>query len=307
MAAQQQETAAEQTVCAVVVTYNRKVMLRTCLQSLLAQERAPDKIILVDNASTDGTRDLLAAEFPQLELLALDKNTGGAGGFHAGMKWAYDRGFDWIWLMDDDVEMLPGALRVMMENRSLGEFIHCRKTLADGPHVWEAVWSATSCLPYTLDKDLSFANGKKWMSISYGNFEGALIHRSVPEKIGFPDARYFIGGDDTMYGFLASFHVRVIYLNEFGIVKRIASTQKRSRLHYYLQIRNRYLNRSYFQSVGIPVSRTQFNFSVLMGLFGSWQEILGDKSQRTRANFKAVWNGLQDGRRAVFGPPPWLR
>ena len=94
-------------VCAVVVTYNRKELLRQCLHSVLQQTRPLDCILVVDNASTDGTLDLLNAEFSNVEQLKLPTNTGGAGGFKAGMQWAYCKGYEWVWVMDDDIEVLP--------------------------------------------------------------------------------------------------------------------------------------------------------------------------------------------------------
>lgn len=282
-------------------------MLRTCLQSLLVQERRIDQIIIIDNASTDGTPELLAAEFPQLLLVRMEKNTGGAGGFHEGLKWGYERGYEWIWLMDDDVEMEPHALKVMLEHSDIGDFIHCRKTMSDGPHIWESVWNASACQPVTLDSDISFANGKKWISVSYGNFEGPLINRLVVDRIGLPDVRYFIGGDDTIYGFLASFQARVIYINHFGVVKRFPKSLPRSRLHYYLQNRNRFLNREYFQSVGVQVPRKPFLVLATMLMLEHWKEIVRTPSQRKWMNFKAVWDGFTDGRRGQFGPPPWMR
>lgn len=53
-------------VCAVVVTYNRKQLLRRCLSALLAQSRTVDEILLIDNASSDGTNEMLAIEFPMV-------------------------------------------------------------------------------------------------------------------------------------------------------------------------------------------------------------------------------------------------
>lgn len=87
-------------VAAVVVTYNRKELLRECLQALLNQTRPLDEIIVVDNASTDGTDQMIPEEFPQITHVRLPENIGGAGGFHEGMKLAYEKGHDWIWVMD---------------------------------------------------------------------------------------------------------------------------------------------------------------------------------------------------------------
>src|SRR4051812_35207484 len=80
------------TTCAVVVTYNRKALLTECLQALGAQTRAPDEILVVDNASTDGTAAMVREHFPDVRLEALDTNRGGAGGFHHGLDAAHRRG-----------------------------------------------------------------------------------------------------------------------------------------------------------------------------------------------------------------------
>ena len=98
-------------VWAVVVTYNRKELLRECLVALRAQTRPPDHVLVVDNASTDGTLELVSEEFGEVELLALPENVGGAGGFHAGLERAYASGAEWAWLMDDDTVPQPEASR----------------------------------------------------------------------------------------------------------------------------------------------------------------------------------------------------
>src|SRR5947209_6364655 len=124
-------------VCAVVVTFNRKALLPNCLNSLLSQTRLPDAIVVIDNASTDGTRDLLDKDFPNLERVNLPRNTGGAGGFKAGMHWALTRDFDWIWVMDDDIEMKPDCLENMLSFQDVGDMIHARKQMPWGPLIWE--------------------------------------------------------------------------------------------------------------------------------------------------------------------------
>ncbi|MFI5425662.1 glycosyltransferase [Aeromicrobium sp. UC242_57] len=75
----------------------------------------PFRIVVVDNASTDDTQDVIAkatALFPEGVLVnhRLDTNTGGSGGFSEGTKVALEHGADWVWLMDDDVEILPDAI-----------------------------------------------------------------------------------------------------------------------------------------------------------------------------------------------------
>lgn len=118
-------------VCGVVVTFNRKELLKDCLKALIEQTRPLDAILIVDNASTDNTPQILLemgyiqqlppeknsepyktefmSKIKNLEnesikiiYIRMNENTGGAGGFHMGQKHAFELGYDWIWLMDDD-------------------------------------------------------------------------------------------------------------------------------------------------------------------------------------------------------------
>ena len=175
-----------QRVCAIVVTFNRKQLLRECLHSILAQTRLPDAILVVDNASTDGTPALLAEEFPNLCVLRMADNRGGSAGFHAGMRWAFERGFDWFWVMDDDIEAYPHALGAMLEYGGLSGFIHSRKDNPEGQWQWEGIWdlSRADKLAYQPG-DPAFRNNKEWTAVNYGCFEGALIDGHLPERIGF--------------------------------------------------------------------------------------------------------------------------
>src|SRR5215469_16397890 len=110
-------------VTAVVVTYNRRDLLLEALAAVHAQTRVPDAVIVVDNASTDGTGAAVRAQFPAVQLAELTRNTGGAGGFAYGMARALDGAADLIWLMDDDTVPEPGALEAMLaaRDRYLGQ------------------------------------------------------------------------------------------------------------------------------------------------------------------------------------------
>ena len=81
-------------ICAIVVTHNRKEMLRECLAALADQTRQVDRILVVDNASSDGTRAMVEHDYRHVDLLHLPANEGGAGGFHEGMRRARADGAD---------------------------------------------------------------------------------------------------------------------------------------------------------------------------------------------------------------------
>ena len=141
-----------ESVLAVVVTYNRKNLLLECLSGLARQSRPIDGLVLVDNASNDGTPALLFEQglidrlpedlspaiqefrtrpklldgLPTL-VLRMNENTGGSGGFHEGLKRAYLEGADWIWLMDDDIEPDARCLEGLLSFSEISRCLHPRK------------------------------------------------------------------------------------------------------------------------------------------------------------------------------------
>ncbi|UXN72564.1 glycosyltransferase [Devosia sp. A8/3-2] len=108
-------------VYAVVLTYNRQSLLRQCLLAIIGQTTACDGIIVFDNASTDGTAEMLQAEFPAVEIIQAQQNVGAAGGFNLSMQMAIAAGADRIWVMDDDVIAQPDALEHLQASLSLVE------------------------------------------------------------------------------------------------------------------------------------------------------------------------------------------
>jgi GT2 family glycosyltransferase len=196
-------------VAAVVVTFNRKVLLVECLRALLAQTRPLERILLVDNASTDGTADLLKAEGlldePVLRYLRLEHNGGGAGGFHAGMKAAHDEGHDWLWLMDDDAEPATDALARLAEQFGRND------VSALAPMVTDAGWRDEFVEQHRsmrvdgaitgVVRPLTPAEttGRDLIEITHCSFVGPCFPRRTIDRIGLPIADFFIHYDDYEY------------------------------------------------------------------------------------------------------------
>ncbi len=182
-------------VCAVVVTYNREAVLRESLVALLAQTRPPDVVLVVDNASTDGTREMLRADFPVVMVLALRENLGGAGGFHHGMKWAHRQGYDWLWVMDDDARPAadclarllaharPGAVLLPVQQDSLGR--------QHGVCIWDGM---------AYDVVAEVLSGARPLTGAYlFPFAGPLLPKGLIDQIGLPNKEFFISFDDWEY------------------------------------------------------------------------------------------------------------
>src|SRR3954451_13412568 len=166
-------------IAVVVVTYNRKPMLLDCVDKVLAQTAAFAELLIVDNASTDGTEAALEPMLsrPGLRYIRLAENTGGAGGFHAGMQAALAAGADWIWCMDDDVAPAPDCLERLLSFRAISECVHPLVRYEDGTDFeWEHIFDPATTLQVGLH-NASFRNGKAWCPMHAACFEGMLVSR----------------------------------------------------------------------------------------------------------------------------------
>ncbi|HEV2768561.1 MAG TPA: glycosyltransferase family 2 protein [Solirubrobacteraceae bacterium] len=188
-------------IFAIVVTYNRKELLQECLAALRSQTHAPDRVIVVDNASTDGTAELVRREHLEVELLALSENQGGAGGFHEGLKAAHAAGAEWIWLMDDDTIPAPDALAQLVRAPDAMDGLPAPALLAS-----KVVWTDGSLHPMNhpgFERDrterfiLSCEHG--FLPIRASTFVSLLVHRSAIDEHGLPHKHFFLWSDDIEY------------------------------------------------------------------------------------------------------------
>jgi rhamnopyranosyl-N-acetylglucosaminyl-diphospho-decaprenol beta-1,3/1,4-galactofuranosyltransferase len=199
-----------ETVAVVVVTFNRADLLAGMLTGLAGLDRLPDAVIVVDNASTDHPPDVLAAATnPGLSVVRSEENLGGAGGFHLGVRTAYEGGFDRIWLMDDDVVPAPDCLDVLLAQDEA-----CLMAVREDTRGGLVEKAATR---FDLSNPLAIRPKTGMVETEYGSrdrmpervelenvaFEGFMVRREVVEAIGLPDPSYFIFYDDVDYALRA--------------------------------------------------------------------------------------------------------
>lgn len=210
-------------VCAVVVTFNRKALLLKAIKGIVAQSHRVDAIVIVDNASEDGTETALLEQgyissVParsdgsgiashrvhltgggiEIKYARMETNIGGAGGFHIGQKLAYEDHCDWLWLMDDDGEPSADCLEILLET--------CRRTgmLALNPLVLDI--SDSKKLAFGMGKGiktaaaaLASADAAGVIAARASPFNGTLLHRHVCRECGFIKREMFIWGDEREY------------------------------------------------------------------------------------------------------------
>ena len=87
----------------VIVTHNRIELLKECLGCVDSQEIPFSRVIVVNNSSTDGTKEYLdSISDKRYCIIHSEENLGGAGGFYVALKEAQKEEFDWVLIIDDD-------------------------------------------------------------------------------------------------------------------------------------------------------------------------------------------------------------
>lgn len=317
----------EDRIFAVVVTYNRKNLLLECLKGLSQQSRTLAGIILVDNASTDGTPDLLyqekiinkmplrtAQETEEIvscpavlnhltvHYVRMSENSGGAGGFSEGVKRADQFHADWIWLMDDDIEPDTYCLEGLLSYSDLSKCLHPRKYFEDGvPHHWEGYLDVVTGRR-VFQPDISFSKGFSFCTINTGCFEGMLIHREIVDQIGYPDKRFFIGSDDSVYGFLAHFYTPVLYLRDPFVLKKNTSLKTQEPISdrsIYYGMRNAFLFQDYLNTK-VPRYRYVRSFFLVIRFFDYALNILQSRKEK-RQGLGVLLKAVRDGISGRYG------
>jgi GT2 family glycosyltransferase len=294
-----------ETVAVVVVTYNRADLLAGMLEGLAALQRLPDAVIVVDNASTDHTPQVLeAATNPGLQVRRMTDNLGGAGGFHEGVRSAYEQGYDRIWLMDDDVVPAPDCLTVLMsvdepclmavrEDRS-GALVEKAATDFDLRRPWalrpkrtmvEDAYGTREAMPATVE-------------IHVVAFEGFLMRREVIDSIGLPDPSYFIFYDDVDFALRARrAGYRILAVRDAVLVRQLDFSQQHDLAGWkgYYMYRNLFVvHRRYGENAAVRAKPWLITLGVVL-----LSPVRGGRREASN-----VVRALRDARRMPPAPAP---
>lgn len=191
------------TVAAVVVTFNRLEKLKSVIASIVRQSHPVSTLFIVDNASTDGTAEYLAnLNVPvPLQIVTMETNSGGAGGFSEGLVRGYASGADHVWIMDDDCYPKPDALAALVRGfdeavAELGEDVPFSCSVVeftDG-----SICEMNNPVP-TWDWARLLVKGQQNVMVAACSFVSVLIPRWAIAEYGLPYAEYFIWFDDREY------------------------------------------------------------------------------------------------------------
>ncbi|CAN1496895.1 COG1216 Predicted glycosyltransferases [Burkholderiaceae bacterium] len=275
-------------ILAVIVTHNRCSLLSRCIDFLLNQTRQVQEILVINNASSDGTVEML--ERRCVPFVTQD-NFGSAGGWHRGIQHALDQGFDAVWLMDDDGFPDSTALEAL-SNRLTPEVAAVSAVVVreDDPaqFVFPFPLLDVAGLPVLMGSPRKLGTLAELKSIAIDGtypfahfFNGALISLDAVRKIGNVNRDFFIFGDEVDYFFR---------LRRSGAVLSVIDA-----LHYHPDVSQRPYSPAkvyYYLKNTLILNRRYFNATWLRHLMAV-MAVLGRTSSR---------NGILTALSFVCGP-----
>ena len=179
-------------ITAVIVTYNRLALLKECLQAVQSQTYAVSAVVIINNASTDGTREYLDTLSDKTILIKdCEKNMGGAWGFAEGIATAARQDADAVWIMDDDTVPTADALRHLVEawqEHPDAGFTYSRVEWTDGTE-------HKMNIPGYAGHD----EGAQHRILRSASFVSLFVPCAIVREVGLPYRDFFIWVDDAEY------------------------------------------------------------------------------------------------------------
>lgn len=282
----------------VIVTYNRKEKLRKAIQCYEEQEYKPRFIVVVDNNSTDGTKEFLLdwsknKGIIDKKAIYLKKNSGGSGGYFEGLKVAQMMPADWIWVADDDAYPNKKCLQILVtylkhnDNRRIAAI--CATVLTNGNiDTWHRrrFQNKYGCLLIEQQiKEQEYE--KEYFELDLFSYVGTLIQCRVLKKIGLPQKNFFISYDDSEHSIRIRKCGKIICVPEAKVIhdsddiQELCVTWKK-----YYNLRNKlYSYRIHFGTLQFVVYALYYSF----------------KNRKNRILYKMTREAIRDAQRGILG------
>ena len=176
-------------IAVVIVTFNRCDELVKTISAILNQGILENDIIVINNNSTDNTKNILDSNYKNIQSIHLNENIASAGGFSKGMQTAFEKGYDWVWLFNDDSRPVEGSLKSILTHLNSDKIQIGLLKIANKDENNKAVllyWNG-------VRKPVSVDVSNEIVQTDLITFDGCIISKETIEKIGYCDPLYFMG------------------------------------------------------------------------------------------------------------------
>jgi GT2 family glycosyltransferase len=265
-------------VVAVVVAYNRRDLLLEALAALKAQTAPLTAVVVIDNHSDDDSAEIAVDFWPEVDLVRLARNTGGAGGFATGMAVAIAHHEpDWVWVMDDDTIPTENALEELLKAVEQPGVV-----LAGSRVVWtdgrDHPMNTPRPNPFVGRAELRAAESRGVVPVRSSSFVSMLVSARRIKEAGLPIADYFIWNDDFEFSTRMLRGGKGLYVPRSVVVhktKARADTDADPGARFFFEVRNKVWLMVFSRGLG-PIEKLVYIGSTLR----RWMRTIQNSRQR---------------------------
>lgn len=288
----------------VIVNYNGREYIADCLRSVLDSTWRPSAVVVVDNASTDASTDLVSSAFPEVILVRSARNEGFTGGSNTGIRRCLEAGTDAVILLNPDTVLDPNALGALVEGaeRHPRSLVGPRLLMYDDPRVLNSYGTSISWWRGRIAGPLEQPGETPDADARVGVLSGCciLLTRQALEEIGMLDEGYFLYFEDADLAVRAAEQGYQLWLVPRSVVlhrEGRATGGQRSPLANYYFTRNRHRFVSKFKR-GRPAWLGFLLYSTAEVI----QRVANALLHGNRPLAEAIARGAIDGWRGRSGP-----
>ena len=252
----------------VIPNYNGIAYIADCLMSIREDTTVPDRIIVVDNGSTDGSDEVVRRDFPEVELIALSENTGFCGGVNAGIDAARREGMDYVILLNNDTRILPGFTRGLIDAVTASrDIFSCQAMMLSmsDPELIDDAGDLYCALGWAFARGKGQRRGgfEKRCDIFSSCAGAAIYSMKILDEIGTFDERHFAYLEDTDIGWRAKIAgYRNVYAPEARVL-HVGSASSGS-IYNLFKVRNSSRNSIYLIGKNMPLLQILINLPLLI-------------------------------------------
>lgn len=301
-------------VAALVLSYQGRDVTLQALESLTRQD-GPERggprcdVVVIDNGSTDGTAEAVAAAYPEVTVLCAGENRGPARGVNLGLAWAREHGHDYALVLNNDIEADPGLIAALVAAAEADPRAGCVGPKAFYYWERERIWSAGGKLRFREAVTAEVGEGEvdrgQWdrdREVGYVNGCAMLIRRAALEAAGPWDPLYFLGVEDADFCLrVRRAGYRCLYAHRarlWHMVARTAGGYKPARTFH--TGRNTAL---FVRRWGSPLQKLASALAALAALpVALLRELPRKNAAAVTAKARGFWTGLRE---PLPPPPRW--
>ena len=294
-------------IITVILNTNRRDDTLACIDSLRANDYAQQHIIVLDNSSSDGSSEAIAAQFPEVEIIHLQENRGYAGNNNVGIAAAVEQGADWVFVLNEDTILAPDCLSQMTAAAQLDQRVGIVGPMVyhhDEPDVIQSAggrldryWVSHHIAENERDRrQFQTPRAVDWISGC-----AILVHRDVIDQVGALDERFFYYWEETEWCLRAAragwsiLHVPAARLWHKGVQRDYRPNPSVT----YYNTRNRFL---FLAKHRAPLPVRLAAWGDTLRTLASWT--VKPRWQHMRDHRNAMWQGTLDFLRRRWGIRP---